>query len=174
MCQSTWLPCRSIQQYSLPDAIKVWCIFPNNRICQQAIIRFVNPSSIYSMNVPDHLHFSESHEWVDASSPESASVGISDHAQAELTDVVYLELPEIGRVVKKGEAFAVVESVKAANDIYAPVSGEIVEVNGALAESPEAVNQDPYGAGWMVKIKLSDPAELDTLMTGESYREYLS
>ncbi len=127
-----------------------------------------------SMNVPEHLHFSESHEWVDSSSPDAASIGISDHAQAELTDVVYLELPAVGLQVKKGEAFAVIESVKAANDIYAPVSGEIVEVNSALTESPEAVNEDPYGSGWMVKIKLSDPAELNALMNGESYREYLS
>ena len=89
------------------------------------------------MNAPEHLHFSESHEWVDAGTPESAPIGISDHAQAELTDVVYLELPEIGRQVKKGEAFAVIESVKAANDIYAPVSGEIVEINETLVESPE-------------------------------------
>ena len=126
------------------------------------------------MNAPDHLHFSDSHEWVDATTPDAASIGISDHAQAELTDVVYLELPAIGRQVKKGEAFAVIESVKAANDIYFPVSGEIVDVNSALAESPEAVNQDPYGAGWMVKIRLSDPSELDALMTGEAYREHLS
>lgn len=126
------------------------------------------------MNAPDHLHFSESHEWVDATTPEAAAVGISDHAQEELTDVVYLELPTVGRVVTKGEAFAVIESVKAANDIYSPVSGEIVEVNSDLAESPEAINEDPYGAGWMVKIKLSDPAELDALMTGNSYREHLS
>ncbi|HQZ28630.1 MAG TPA: glycine cleavage system protein GcvH [Verrucomicrobiales bacterium] len=126
------------------------------------------------MNAPDHLHFSESHEWVDAGTPESAPIGISDHAQAELTDVVYLELPEIGRQVKKGEAFAVIESVKAANDIYAPVSGEIVEINETLVESPESINTDPYGAGWMVKMRLSDLSELDSLMTGTSYREHLS
>lgn len=145
-----------------------------NPICHGAIIRFVDNVSFESMNAPDHLHFSESHEWVDATTPDAAAVGISDHAQEELTDVVYLELPAIGRVVIKGEAFAVIESVKAANDIYAPVSGEIVEVNSALAEAPEAINEDPYGAGWMVKIKLSDPAELDALMTGTSYREHLS
>ncbi|MBP6603915.1 MAG: glycine cleavage system protein GcvH [Verrucomicrobiales bacterium] len=126
------------------------------------------------MNAPEHLHFSESHEWVDAGTPESAPIGISDHAQAELTDVVYLELPEIGRQVKKGEAFAVIESVKAANDIYAPVSGEIVEINETLVESPESINTDPYGAGWMVKMRLSDLSELDSLMTGTSYREHLS
>ncbi len=126
------------------------------------------------MNAPDHLHFSESHEWVDATAPGAAAVGISDHAQEELTDVVYLELPAVGRVLAKGEPFAVIESVKAANDIYAPVSGVVVEVNSALAESPEAINEDPYGAGWIVKITLSDPAELDALMTGQAYREHLS
>jgi glycine cleavage system H protein len=137
---------------------------PENRICHGAIIRFVNSVFRQTMNAPDHLFFSESHEWVDATMPGAASVGI----------VVYLELPAIGRVVAKGEAFAVIESVKAANDIYAPVSGEIVEVNSALAESPEAINDAPYGAGWMVKIKLSNPAELDALMTGTAYREHLS
>lgn len=126
------------------------------------------------MNVPDRLLFADSHEWIDPVEPGAAPVGISDHAQAELTDVVYLELPEPGRVVKQGESFAVVESVKAANDIYAPVSGEIVEVNPALVESPEAINTDPYGAGWMVKIRLSDPSELEALKNAESYREYLS
>tara|TARA_R110000850_G_scaffold85453_14_gene183747 strand:- start:1801 stop:2181 length:381 start_codon:yes stop_codon:yes gene_type:complete len=126
------------------------------------------------MIVPDHLHFSESHEWIDASSPEAASIGISDHAQAELSDVVYLELPEVGRVVAKGDAIAVIESVKAANDIYSPVSGEIVEVNQALAETPEPVNEDPYGDGWMIKIKLSDTAELEGLINAEKYRETFS
>lgn len=126
------------------------------------------------MNVPDHLLYCDSHEWIDPSIPEAAVVGISDHAQEELTDVVYLELPAVGKVVKKGEPFAVIESVKAANDIYAPVSGEVVEVNEALVESPESVNTDPYGAGWMVKIRLGDPAELSGLKTAESYREFLS
>lgn len=126
------------------------------------------------MTAPDHYHFAESHEWVDPSDPVSATVGISDHAQAELTDVVYLELPAVGRMVTKGEAVAVIESVKAANDIYAPVSGEVVEVNRALAEAPEPVNEDPYGAGWMMKIRLSDPGELATLMSAAQYREHLS
>lgn len=126
------------------------------------------------MNVPDQLRYADSHEWIDPTHPESAPIGISDHAQAELTDVVYLELPEVGRVVEKGEAFAVVESVKAANDIYAPVSGEIVEINEALAEAPEPVNEDPYGGGWMVKIKISDPSELETLFDAGSYREQIS
>jgi len=126
------------------------------------------------MNVPDHLFFSDSHEWVDPTSPEAATVGISDHAQTELTDVVYLELPEVGRVVSKGEAIAVIESVKAANDIYALVSGEIVEVNEVLAEAPELVNEDPYGEGWMIKVKLSDSGEVEGLMNAATYRDIIS
>ena len=126
------------------------------------------------MNVPDHLRYSDSHEWIDATDSAAASMGISDHAQAELTDVVYLELPEVGRIVKKGDAIAVIESVKAANDIYAPVSGEVVEVNEALAEAPEPVNEDPYGGGWMIKIKLSDSSELESLHDAGSYREQIS
>lgn len=126
------------------------------------------------MNVPDHLYFSESHEWVDPALPDAASVGISDHAQAELTDVVYLELPEVGRSVSKGEAIAVIESVKAANDIYAPVSGEIVEVNEALAEAPEPVNEDPYGEGWMIKVRLADTNEVEGLMNAAAYRDTIS
>lgn len=126
------------------------------------------------MKVPDHLLYRDSHEWIDPADPGAAPVGISDHAQAELTDVVYLELPELGRVVKAGEPFGVIESVKAANDLYAPVSGEVVEVNEALAEAPEPINSDPYGDGWMVKIRLSDPGELDSLMNADAYREHLS
>ncbi len=126
------------------------------------------------MNVPDHLLFATSHEWIDPTDPTNAPVGISDRAQEELTDIVYLELPEVGRVLEKGEAFAVVESVKAANDIYAPVSGEVVEVNEALAESPESVNQDPYGMGWMVKIRVSNPDELSDLLNADAYREQIS
>ena len=120
--------------------------------------------------VPDHLRYSDSHEWIDPSTPDAASVGVSAHAQEELTDVVYPELPAVGRVVSKGEAIAVIESVKAANDIYSPVSGEIVEVNEALGEDPGAVNTDPYGTGWMFRIKVSDPSEVESLMDAEAYR----
>ena len=116
--------------------------------------------------IPDHLRYADSHEWIDPSSPEAASVGISDHAQEELTDVVYLELPELGAKVSKGDAIAVIESVKAANDIYAPVSGEIEAVNEVLSE-------DPDGAGWIFKIRISDPSELDSLMDAEAYRGHV-
>ncbi len=126
------------------------------------------------MNVPNHLRFLSSHEWVDATVPNRFAVGISDHAQAELTDIVYLELPELGRMVVKGEAVAVVESVKAANDIYSPVSGEVVEVNDALGEAPEMVNGDPFGKGWMFKIKPSNSSELNELMDATAYREHIS
>lgn len=126
------------------------------------------------MNVPDHLLYSDSHEWVDPTDPAAATIGISDHAQEELTAVVYLELPAVGRTVTKGESFGVIESVKAANDLYAPVSGEIVAINEALSEAPEPVNEDPYGAGWMIKIRLSDPSELGGLKNAEAYRELLS
>ena len=126
------------------------------------------------MNVPEHLHYAESHEWVNPENPEAAPVGISDHAQAELSDVVYLELPAAGTVVAKGDSIAVIESVKAANDIYAPVSGEIVEVNEGLVEAPEPINTDPYEAGWMVKIKLSDTSEIEGLLDAEAYQQILS
>lgn len=126
------------------------------------------------MNVPDDLRYSESHEWLRLGGDGTAAIGISDHAQAELTDVVYLELPEVGKTVAKGDPIAVIESVKAANDIFAPVSGEVVEVNAALAEAPEPVNEDPYGEGWMIRIRLTDPTEVDSLLNAESYRERLS
>ena len=123
--------------------------------------------------IPDHLRYADSHEWIDPASPDAASVGVSDHAQEELTDVVYLELPQVGATVSKGDPIAVIESVKAANDIYAPVSGEIVEINEALSEDPAPVNSDPYGAGWIFKIKVSDSGELDSLMDAEAYRGHV-
>ena len=123
--------------------------------------------------IPDQLRYADSHEWIDPTDPTQAGVGISDHAQDELTDVVYLELPEVGRQVEKGEAIAVVESVKAANDIYSPAGGEIIAVNEALAEEPGAVNTDPYGEGWIFRLKVSDPSELETLMDAEAYLQHV-
>src|SRR6266550_2280137 len=110
-------------------------------------------------NVPSDLKYAQSHEWVRVAG-DLASVGISDHAQHELTDVVFVELPAVGRTVKAGEACAVVESVKTASDIYTPVSGEIVQVNQAVVDQPALVNSDPYGAGWFFQVKLSQPGEL--------------
>ncbi len=119
-------------------------------------------------DIPADLKYAKSHEWVRVSG-DAATVGISDHAQHELTDVVFLELPEIGRKVKAGEACAVVESVKTASDIYSPVSGEITEVNKAAVDNPALVNTEPYGNGWFYKIKLSTPAEVNDLLSPEQY-----
>ena len=113
--------------------------------------------------------YRESHDWVRAEGDGTAVVGISDHAQAQLGDMVYVELPEPGMSYEQGEACAVVESVKAASDAYAPVSGEVIEANGALEDEPELVNSDPFGDGWMFKIQLSDPSELDGLLSAEAY-----
>ena len=120
-------------------------------------------------NVPTDLKYAKSHEWVRVSG-DTATVGITDHAQHELTDIVFVELPAVGRKVKAGEACAVVESVKTASDIYSPVSGEILEVNQAVVDKPELVNTDPHGNGWFYKIKLSDAAEVNALLTPEDYK----
>ena len=120
------------------------------------------------MPAPSTARFAKSHEWILTGQSESP-VGISEHAQAELGDVVYIELPEVGRIVKAGESVAVVESVKAASDIYAPVSGEIIEVNAAAAAETSLVNSDPYGAGWLFKIKPADPAEVEALLDEPAY-----
>ena len=120
-------------------------------------------------NIPSDLKYAKSHEWVRVSG-DVATVGITDHAQHELTDVVFVELPEVGRKVKAGDSCAVVESVKTANDIYSPVSGEIAEVNAAVVADPALVNSEPYASGWFYKIKLSDVAELKSLLTPEQYR----
>ena len=118
--------------------------------------------------VPSDLKYARTHEWVRVAS-DSATVGITDHAQHELTDVVFVELPAKGRVVKAGEASAVVESVKTASDIYSPVSGAVTEVNEEVVKNPALVNSDPYGAGWFYKIKLSSPKELEALLGAQEY-----
>ena len=119
-------------------------------------------------NVPTDLKYAKSHEWVRVSG-DTAVVGITDHAQHELTDVVFVELPEVGRLVKAGEACAVVESVKTASDIYSPVSGEVIEINKPVADSPALVNTEPYAGGWFYRVKLSNPAELDGLLNATQY-----
>jgi glycine cleavage system H protein len=119
-------------------------------------------------NVPSDLKYAKSHEWVRVNG-DTATVGISDHAQHELTDVVFVELPALNRQVKAGEACAVVESVKTASDIYSPVSGQIIEVNKAVVDNPALVNIEPYGGGWFYKIKLGNPAELNNLLTPAQY-----
>ncbi|HEY1717404.1 MAG TPA: glycine cleavage system protein GcvH [Verrucomicrobiae bacterium] len=123
-------------------------------------------------NIPSDLKYAKSHEWIRVSG-DTATVGISDHAQSELTDVVFVELPEAGRKVKAGEACAVVESVKTASDIYSPVSGEIVALNQPVTDNPALVNTEPYAGGWFFKIKLSNPAELNALLSPEDYKKQI-
>jgi len=119
--------------------------------------------------VPPELKYAKSHEWVRLNGA-NAEVGITDHAQHELTDVVFVELPAVGRILKAGEACAVVESVKTASDIYAPVSGQVTEVNPALSDNPALVNTDAYGEGWFFKVELTNPAELSALLDAVGYR----
>lgn len=119
-------------------------------------------------NVPPDLKYAKSHEWVRVSG-DTATVGITDHAQHELTDIVFVELPDVGRTLKAGESCAVVESVKTASDIYSPVSGEVLEINKAATDNPALVNTEPYAGGWFYKIKLSNPAEINALLTPENY-----
>ena len=118
------------------------------------------------------LHFTKEHEWIRVEG-DVATVGITDHAQSQLGDIVFAEAPEAGRQVTKGGEAAVVESVKAASDVYAPVSGEVVEANPGIADDPSIINSDPEGAGWFFKIKLANPSELDGLMDESAYREWV-
>ncbi len=124
------------------------------------------------MNFPESLKYTSQHEWlrVDAS---VGTIGITDFAQGELGDVVFLELPTIGKAVKAGESCGTIEAVKTVAELYSPVSGEVIEVNEKLDNSPELVNKDPYGEGWMLKLRLSDPKELDALLTAEAYKKFV-
>jgi glycine cleavage system H protein len=126
-----------------------------------------------STNVPADLKYAKSHEWIRVTG-DTAAIGLTDHAQHELTDVVFVELPAVGRKVKAGESCAVVESVKTASDIYAPIGGEVVETNAQLAQHPDLVNSAPYGDGWFFKIKMADPAELDRLLSADGYLKQIA
>lgn len=118
------------------------------------------------------VKYSEDHEWVDADGNGVATIGITDHAQEQLGELVYVELPDVGRQIAKGDEVAVVESVKAASEVYSPVSGEVVEVNGDLADNPTTVNDAAEGAGWLFKLKLSDQGELGALMDADAYKSF--
>jgi glycine cleavage system H protein len=120
------------------------------------------------MKLDANARYAESHEWVRQDEDEIVC-GISDHAQDSLSDVVYVELPDVGDVFEKGEAFGVVESVKAASDLYMPMGGEITAINEGLEDAPEMINQDPYGVGWLIRFSPSNPAEFDDLMDGDAY-----
>lgn len=125
-----------------------------------------------SANIPEQLKYAKTHEWVRVEG-DTAWVGITDHAQAELTELVFVELPGAGRTVSAGQPCAVVESVKTASDIYAPLSGEVIEVNQALTDDPGKVNADAFGEGWFFKVRMSAPSELDGLMDATSYQSQI-
>ncbi len=120
-------------------------------------------------NVPGALRYAKSHEWLKLEGDGTATVGITDYAQGSLGDITYVQLPKVGAVLGKGAAFGVVESVKAASDVYAPVGGSVVAVNTALDSAPETLNKDPYGAGWILRLKPSDPAEAGALLDASAY-----
>jgi glycine cleavage system H protein len=121
---------------------------------------------------PDNLRYSKEHEWVRVEG-DTGTIGITDYAQQELGDIVYVDLPKVGTRLEQGKTAGSVESVKAVSDIYAPVSGEVTEINPALAEAPEKLNADPHGEAWLIKIKLSAPGELEKLMSAAEYQTYI-
>ena len=125
-------------------------------------------------NIPSDLRYTKSHEWVRRDQNGTVAIGISDHAQSALGDLVFVEVPDVGRAVSAGEACAVVESVKAASDVYSPVSGKVIAGNAALAAQPELLNQDPYGAGWLFRVQTSSPADEAALMSAADYAKYLA
>lgn len=122
------------------------------------------------VSIDDSCRYNETHDWVRRQG-DTATFGISDYAQGQLSDIVFVELPEIGTMLTQGQVYAVVESVKAASDCYAPASGEVLETNGAVEAEPSKVNQDAYGEGWFVRVRLTNPAEVDALRDADSYRE---
>ena len=124
-------------------------------------------------NVPEDLHYSKDHEWIRVEG-DTGTVGISDHAQSSLGDVVYVELPKVGETFAAHEVFGSVESVKAVSELFVPVSGQVTEVNATLQDEPEKVNTDPYGAAWMIRLRLSNKSEIDGLLTAAEYEDYLS
>ena len=124
------------------------------------------------MEFPKGLKYSKEHEWVLVEDEDGAVIGISDFAQNELGEVVFVEAPELGEKISRDDPFGAVESVKAVSDLYAPVSGAVTEVNDALPDTPELINEDPYGEGWIIKVAMSDPGELDDLMNAEEYAAY--
>jgi len=125
-------------------------------------------------NVPSELKYTKDHEWLRDNGDGSVTIGITDHAQEALGDLVFVEVPETGKQLAAGEACAVVESVKAASDVYSPLDGEVTEINVALGDAPESINEDPYGEGWIFKLKLSDPAALGGLMDGAGYEQFVA
>ena len=125
------------------------------------------------MNIPDNLKYTKDHEWIRVEE-DKAWVGITDYAQSELGDIVFVEIETVGETLNKGETFGTVEAVKTVSDVFLPVSGEILESNPALTDTPEIINKDPYGQGWMIKVKISNPTELDDLMDAAAYQKMIN
>lgn len=125
------------------------------------------------MTYPENFRYTKEHEWVSVDG-DTGTVGITFHAQSELGDIVYVDLPKVGATVETGQSFGSVESVKAVSDIYAPVSGEVIEINALLADAPEKLNEDPHGAAWLVKVKLADPAQASALLDAAAYQAYIA
>ena len=121
---------------------------------------------------PENFRYTKEHEWVHVEG-DSATIGITDHAQHELGDIVYVDLPKVGAHLEQGKSLGSVESVKAVSDVYAPVGGEVTEINATLADAPEKLNEDPHGAAWLIKLKLGDAAQLEKLMTAAEYQTYV-
>lgn len=121
---------------------------------------------------PENFRYTKEHEWVHVEG-DIATIGITDHAQHELGDIVYVDLPKVGAQLEQGKSLGSVESVKAVSDVYAPVGGEVTEINGTLADAPEKLNEDPHGAAWLIKLKLSDAAQVQNLMTAADYQTYV-
>lgn len=126
------------------------------------------------MNLPKELRYTEEHEWVQTAGGNKVRIGITDFAQSELGDIVFVELPEVGAEVSANEPFGSVESVKTVSELYSPVSGKVVEVNGSLEDSPENVNDSPYGDGWMIVVEMSDPSEVENLMSADEYEKMVT
>lgn len=124
------------------------------------------------MNFPENVKYTPDHEWINVEG-QFYRIGITDYAQSELGDIVYIELPPVGTKIEKGKSFGTIEAVKAVSDLFAPVDGKVVEINTEMKDHPEVVNKDPYGAGWMVKILIADPAQLDTLLDVQAYTKLI-
>lgn len=131
-----------------------------------------NFKTIINMNIPDNLLYTKDHEWI-RTEGDTGIVGITDFAQGELGDVVFVEIETIGEILQKGEVFGTIEAVKTVTDMFMPVGGEVLEINASLESSPDLVNKDPYGEGWMIKIKITDPSESASLLTAEQYKAIL-
>jgi len=137
------------------------------------LISLADNSNTTEMNVPKDLKYTKDHEWIKIDG-DVATVGITDYAQGELGDIVYIEIETVGDTIEKEEVFGTVEAVKTVSDLFMPLSGEVMEFNESLESAPESVNSDPYGAGWMVKIKLSDASQIDSLLSAEDYEQSIA